>query len=129
MRKKSPKLKVITSDTTPDAPPPTLDKTGATLWRTILAQFHVDDASGREMLLQACTSADRAADCAAQIAEDGLLINTKAGLKEHPLVKHELAARSFVVRTLQRLGLDVEPLKAVGRPGSGGIGWRGDADK
>jgi hypothetical protein len=44
--------------------------------------------------------------------------------KEHPLVKHELAARSFVVRTLARLGLDVDHAKPVGRPGSGGIGWK-----
>jgi len=37
-------------------------------------------------------------------------------LREHPGLKHELAARSFVVRTLARLGLDVEAIKPVGRP-------------
>ena len=57
-------------------------------------------------------------------AADGLLVKTKHGPKEHPLVKHELAARSFVVRTLARLGLDVDHAKPVGRPGSGGIGWK-----
>ena len=34
-----------------------------------------------------------------------------------PLLKHELAARAFVVRTLARLGLDLEPVRAgPGRP-------------
>jgi hypothetical protein len=37
-------------------------------------------------------------------------------MKEHPLLKHELAARAFVCRTLQRLGLDVEAIKPPGRP-------------
>jgi hypothetical protein len=41
---------------------------------------------------------------------------TKQGLKDHPALKHELANRSFVVRTLHRLGLDVEAIKPVGRP-------------
>jgi len=31
-------------------------------------------------------------------------------------LKHELAARSFAVRTLARLGLEVEAVKPVGRP-------------
>jgi hypothetical protein len=41
---------------------------------------------------------------------------TKAGPKDHPLIKYELAARSFIVRSLHRFGLDVEPVRAVGRP-------------
>jgi hypothetical protein len=31
-------------------------------------------------------------------------------------LRHELAARSFIVRTLHRRGLDVEPLRSVGHP-------------
>jgi hypothetical protein len=38
-----------------------------------------------------------------------------------------LANRSFVVRTLQRLGLDVEALKGVGRPPASG-GWNPEED-
>jgi hypothetical protein len=67
--------------------------------------------------MQICTAADRAADCAERIAEDGSVIRTKAGLREHPLLKIELASRSFVVRSLHRLGLEIVPPRAsIGRP-------------
>jgi hypothetical protein len=40
-----------------------------------------------------------------------------AGFGFGPAIKTELEARSFVVRTLARLGLNFEPVKAsVGRP-------------
>jgi len=67
-------------------------------------------------LAQACSALDRAEECAGHIASDGVVIRGKTGLKEHPLLKHEIAARSFVVRTLSRLGLDVEAIKPMGRP-------------
>jgi hypothetical protein len=60
------------------------------------------------MLTHAAQALDRAEKYAEQIDAEGATIETKHGLKEHPLLKHELAARAFVVRTLQRLGLDVE---------------------
>ena len=44
----------------------------------------------------------------------------------HPLLKNELAFRTFIVRGLQRLGINVEALQpGVGRPGgsSVGISW------
>ena len=69
----------------------------------------------------------RAEDCAVQVAADGPVLRTKAGIKEHPALRCELASRSFCVRTLARLGLDFEPLKAMGRPPSG-IGYRGGDD-
>jgi hypothetical protein len=99
------------------APPPSLGKAGTKLWVDIKREYRVDDAGGNEMLLQICSAADRAAECAAVIAEDGPVIKTKQGMKDHPLLRHELAARSFVVRSLHRLGLDIEPTRGtVGRP-------------
>jgi len=71
----------------------------------------------RKMLTQACQSLDRAEELAVAIKRDGAVIKSKGIIKDHPALKHELAARSFVVRTLQRLGLDVEAIKPVGRPG------------
>ena len=41
------------------------------------------------------------------------------GIRDHPALKHELANRSFVGKTLVRLGLDVEPVRGIGRPGHG----------
>lgn len=49
-------------------------------------------------------------------------------IKDHPCLRHELQARQFVVRTLEKLGITYETVKSGGRPPAG-IGWRGpDAD-
>jgi hypothetical protein len=87
------------------------------LWRAILGEYGVEDAGGIEMLLQACQALDRAEACRDHIDRDGEVLRTKTGMKDHPALKHEIANRSFVVRTLHRLGLDVEAIKPVGRPG------------
>ena len=98
-------------------PPRPLGKHGAALWASIHAAYRIDDAGGIEMLAQACAELDAAEDYASHIKKDGAVIRTNGGIKDHPLIKHELAARAFVVRTLQRLGLDVETVRPVGRPG------------
>jgi hypothetical protein len=53
------------------------------------------------------------------------MIKGKNGLRrDHPLLKHELSARSFVVRSLHRLGLDIEPTRdGSGRP-PGSFNWK-----
>ena len=66
---------------------------------------------------QCCQAVDLAEALSARIAEDGEIIRTMNGIKAHPAIKDGLAARSFVVRTLQKLGLNFEPLRtAPGRP-------------
>jgi hypothetical protein len=71
---------------------------------------------------------NRAEQCRATIEKDGVVIRARAGPpKDHPALKHELGFRSFTVRTLQKLGLDVEPIGRVGRP-PGGFGIRGIPD-
>ena len=97
-------------------PSRTLGKHGTTLWRAIMSEYQIEDSGGIEMLTAACQQLDRAESLREQIDQDGDIIRSKAGLREHPALKHELAARSFVVRTLARLGLDVEAIKPVGRP-------------
>jgi phage terminase small subunit len=101
--------------------PAHLGAIGADLWREIVAAYEFSDRGSYETLGQACAAADRAERCRAQIDQDGELIRTKSGMRDHPLLKHEIAARSFVVRTLARLGLDLEPIRdSVGRPPGGG---------
>jgi len=67
------------------------------------------------MLALACAALDRVESIREQIERDGEMIRTKNGMRDHPLLRHEAVARSFVVKTLRALGLDVEPL----RPGPG----------
>jgi hypothetical protein len=104
-----------------------LGKHGAALWKSITAEYGIEDAGGAELLTEACQTLDRAEELAAAIKRDGPVIRYKGAIKDHPAIKHELAARSFVVRTLQRLGLDVEALKPVGRPPSP-LGWKPDEE-
>jgi hypothetical protein len=99
-----------------DAMPAQLEAYGGALWRQVMAEYDVADVGGRAMLEQACRALDRAERARAQINRDGEVVATKSGPREHPLLKSELSNRAFVVRTLSRLGLNFEPVRAVGRP-------------
>ena len=126
MRKKTtpPPLTIVGPTTvTLNAPPATLGKTGASLWRTIMSEYAIEDGGGREILLQGCSAADRAAECAVLIIEDEADGAHSHGGKDHPLLKHELAARVFVCQCLHKLGLDIEPVRAPGRPSGATKGW------
>ena len=127
LAKKPPTLAVIGSAPKPSPlePPPSLGEAGAKLWHSIHADYVIDDAGGLAMLAQICAAADRVAEYAVTIARDGPTIRTKVGLKDHPLLRHELAAQSFIVRSLHRLGLDIEPTRhEIGRPAGP---YRGEA--
>jgi hypothetical protein len=94
-----------------------LGEHGARLWPRVLAEYVIDDVAGREMLAQAAAALDRAESLAAQITNDGEILHSRAGPRPNPAIKTELEARSFVVRTLARLGLNFEPTRTtVGRP-------------
>jgi hypothetical protein len=110
-------------------PPRKLGAHGGALWRAVMAEYQIEDSAGLAMLAQACIALDRAEQCRAAIEKDGVVIRARAGPpKDHPALKHELGFRSFTVRTLQKLGLDVEPLRShPGRP-PGGFGIRGFTD-
>ena len=128
-RKPGPNLKVIAAAPGGDVPTPPckLGAVGMSLWTDITAAYEFSDRASYETLAQACAAADRAERCREQIDADGEMLRTKLGVRDHPLLKHEITARSFVVRTLARLGLDLEPVRAgAGRPPSGGIGlsWK-----
>ena len=49
--------------------------------------------------------------------EEGEIVPTPRGVKAHPAIREELSCRGFIVRTLQKLGLNFEPVRAwPGRP-------------
>jgi hypothetical protein len=131
MGKKPPKLRVIDPSATalePGAtatePPRALGDHGRALWDRITNEYDLSDVGGQEMLAQACAALDRAEALHDQVEADGAMIRGRGGIREHPGIKLELAQRAFVVRTLGRLGLDVEPVRAgAGRPPHG-VGWQ-----
>jgi hypothetical protein len=108
-------------------PPRPLGHHGQALWNQVMAEYNIADVGGRELLAQSCAALDRAESLRKAIDEAGEFIHTRNnGLREHPGLKMELAARAFVVKTLVRLGLNVEPLRSgPGRP-SRGLGWSDD---
>jgi phage terminase small subunit len=125
-KKPEPPLKLVTAtDTTWAEPPRNLDNRGRSLWDRIMREYDIRDAGGLELLLLACEGIDRIWVLRQEIERDGAVIRLRNGaVKEHPALKAEIAAMSFVTRTLARLGLDVEPVRpSRGRPGA--IGWQG----
>jgi hypothetical protein len=122
----SPPLTLVNPASTTISPPRALGAHGMGLWNRIQAEYRIEDTGGIELLTQACQALDRAEALAAAIARDGEVIHTRTGVpKTHPAVKDELACRAFVVRTLERLGLNVEAIKpTIGRPPNS-TGWRG----
>ena len=113
------KLKPVTGTPTGVEPPRTLGCHGSQLWNSITAEFEFNDTAGKEYLCQACQALDVAEALRERIEADGLLIETQTGPKENPLLKAELGYRSFIVRTLARLGIAFEPVKTPGRPAAG----------
>ena len=114
---KKPNLSVVNPATTGIQPPFTLGKHGRSLWDRIQAEYDVTDSGGVEMLAQACAGADLAAKLQDEIERDGAVIRVRGSVRSHPSVKDLLSTRAFVVRTLTKLGLNYEPVRAsVGRP-------------
>jgi hypothetical protein len=122
MTKKAP-LKIVKTDVvrkqqsrSTTQPPRQLGRQGLALWNAVMAEYSIDDIGGIEVLAQICAALDRAQQCSEQVDRDGPTIETTSGLREHPALKGELANRAFVTRNLQRLGLNIETLKPVGKP-------------
>jgi hypothetical protein len=107
------------------SPPRPLGHHGMALWNSVQTAYHIDDVGGIELLAQACAAVDRVEALAERISADGEVIAGPTGPKAHPALKDELGCRSFIVRTLERLGLNVETIKPLGRPSKG---WRGPDD-
>src|SRR6516162_3556923 len=98
-------------------PPRKLGDHGLSLWQSVQSEYLISDAAGVELLMQACEAADRVARLAERIDKDGEVIETENGPKAHPALREQLSHRSFIVRTLRALGLNLEPVRATaGRP-------------
>ena len=112
------KLELITAapGDDPNATPDGLGPHGLALWRKVTEDYDLSDAAGATTLEQAARSLDRAEASRERINRDGELVKVRGGMKEHPLLRHELSNRAFCVRALQKLGLAFEPIRMMGRP-------------
>jgi hypothetical protein len=122
---RKPTLNVIEPGTTSPQPPRPLGPHGQSLWQRVMAEYAIADTGGIELLTLAAQALDRAESLSECIVRDGEVTYTKAGPKAHPAIRDETACRAFVVRTLQKLGLNFETIKPIGRPGGGiGVTWK-----
>jgi|SRR6516164_6544750 hypothetical protein len=112
--RKSPGLALVENGPNP---PRKLGVAGQSLWNRVQSEFRILDVGGVELLMQCCEAADRIQALRAIIDQDGERIQTKHGIKSHPCLRDELAARAFVCRTLQRLGITDVAIQPIGRPG------------
>jgi hypothetical protein len=122
-----PALSIVSLPSSAPKPPANLGPAGAGLWRSIINEYDIPDSAGQAILEQCAFAYDRAERLRIQIDKDGEIIRGRNGIREHPGLKQELASRSFVCRSLQRLGVNLEAVRtAPGRPS--GPAWRGNGD-
>src|SRR5262245_54113429 len=113
---KSP-LSLISSEQPAISPPRPLGTHGAALWNSVMREYAITDRGGIELLAQACAAVDRVETLRAAIDRAGEVVVVRGIPKAHPALRDELAGRAFIVRTLERLGLNVEAIKSgPGRP-------------
>jgi hypothetical protein len=114
----------VISPTRSIAPPPRpLRHHGQALWNEIQREYQITDTGGVEVLAQICAALDRAEQLSEAIEREGPLVPTSNGtMRGHPAIKDELVCRTFIVRSLQRLGVNVSvvPPRGPGRPPSRG---------
>ena len=121
-----PPFSIISSETIDTSPPRKLGPHGTALWNTIQNEYRIQDSGGRELLCQACQGLDRAETLAEAIARDGEVIHSRTGVpRTHPAVRDELQCRAFVVKTIEKLGINFEALKPHGGQ-SRASGWTGE---
>ena len=83
---------------------------GRRLWKSILAEYEVDDAHGLALLQSACEALDRQKQAAAEVERHGLLIvNDKTGaVRANPACVIERDSRTAVLHYLKAMHFDID---------------------
>jgi hypothetical protein len=112
-----PPLNLVHPGSTGTPPLRQLGQAGQALWDAVTAEYEIRDAGGIEILTQACQASDRVEELAALISADGAIVHARGGPKAHPALRAELNGRAFIVRCIEKMGLNYEALRpTVGRP-------------
>jgi hypothetical protein len=121
-----PPFSIVSDETVGISPPRKLGSQGTALWDRVQREYAIADCGGVELLCLAAQALDRAESLAEAIARDGATIYSRTGVpRSHPGIKDELQLRAFVVKTIEKLGINFESIKPIGRP-SAAIGWTGE---
>ena len=98
---------------------------GQRLWSLTQSEYGISDIGGREMLTQICELLDRAEELRESINRDGAVLYTKGGPRLHPCCHEETALRVAIGKMIERLGLNLEPLRTQGGQ-SRAVVWTGE---
>src|SRR5215203_5633745 len=91
-------------------PPRHLGAAGKTLYRSIQAEYGIEDAGGLAILAQAADCADRLEAARQAIREHGELVLDRYGKPRlNPALVLEKDSRGQFLQAVKMLGLDVEP--------------------
>ena len=97
-------------------PPQPLTADGFHLWSAITTEYKLDPAA-LEILALGCEAYSRSRQAGAILDKEGLMSCNRFGdVHEHPAVKAERDARGQCLVALKMLGLNLEPVGAIGRP-------------
>lgn len=101
----------------PKTPAPPLSATSQKWLSTVLDEYGIQDIGGITLAQQAAEALDRAAEARRLIAKHGLLIPDRFGaLHSNPACAVCRDAESSYRGAIRMLGLDLEPVKPIGRP-------------
>jgi P27 family predicted phage terminase small subunit len=100
-----------------DSPSPLLSDQAKALWHSLTDEYDFSDTLGRVMLAEALMAWDRARAASEMIARDGAVVTGADGTpRRHPACGIERDSRAQAIRIFRELGLNLEPVNAVGRP-------------
>ena len=98
--------------------PSRLSKESQRWWRQIQQEYNITDRAGLLILLTSLESLDRYREAQIAIKADGACFKDRWGqVKVNPMCIIEKDSRNAFYQGLKALNLDLEPLKAIGRPG------------
>jgi len=99
-------------------PPGHLAKDGRDFWRTVSAEYMIEDSAGLALLTTAAECLDRMRAAQVAIKEHGEVVRDRyAQVKVNPACALEKDSRNGFLAAVRSLNLDLEPLRdAPGRP-------------
>jgi Phage terminase, small subunit len=91
----------------PAPPPAHLEAEEAALFKSIVAEFRVDDIGSLQLLTTAMEAHARCRICRETIDKEGMTVKDRFGvLQPHPLLKTEASARGQYLAALRALNLE-----------------------
>lgn len=97
--------------------PKKLSQEARNWWRKIIDEYEISDEAGFLILQTSLEAFDRMRDAQKIIKTEGMTNSDRFGQPRlHPACTIERDARAQFMQGLKALNLDIEPLRAIGRP-------------